>query len=791
MKYYILANGQGTRWNNYRGVPKQLIEIDGETLLHRAIRLLREEGVAREDIFICGKQTDPDAMTVLTKSPTKREVFEEVANLAQEPFVILYGDCYYTKACIHEVVTRPIKKYDEFFTIHPNPNTGCKWAEGYAHRCNDWEWWRDEMHAINTNAELIRTGKDWFIHWWLLGVRDERINSHPVECYDPDHDIYWCDETDDFDYPEDLETFCKVTGHKCTSDLPDHLTVVIPHYNTPELLKRQLDALAEQKIAYPETQILVIDDGSDCDMSWVNQYDVKLITKSNGGVSSARNLGLQHATGRYIAFCDADDLVKPDYLATNYKNMRDGYDYVLYPFENLGTGEIDCIKNELIGNWAVWAWCFNRRIIGAERFNESLAVAEDVDWLRRVIKKEQNGLRADRAIYCYDWNANPESLCKRFNRGDITVENKGNNYAINIRVRQAFNDIKDGHLITPNTLFTTTDEARATRICELNLGRIESITHGRQVDGGVIVFYDSPYIIGGIETALRAISSAFPNKNLVFIFRGFQKGAERQILAIGKRHTVLIDDDNKHYACDVALFMGHQNVNMILPRITARKYYQQLHTDYDNLTKMDKWRDFQLTIDPKINKVLSVSKRVKEGAKAKFGIDSVIVPNIMPERPNRLVFVCMSRGTAEKGLDRLLSFTQQLKAQGKDFVVFLCGGLVQADNYEQLKNEPNIVPIPASIYNESLYRAADYCIVTSYNEAYCYAAHEALSYGVPIIGYKGVEVLEELAKDGHGYIIGDTLTNEEIHKIFNEKPTFEPVKFGVAPIWHKVLGGKL
>lgn len=220
-KYYILANGEGTRWKNYKGVPKQLIEIDGETILHRMIRLLHNNDVKKENIFICGPFEDEGAMSIITKSPTKREVFEEIANLAQGPFVILYGDCYYTDICIYRVVHEPVKKYDEFFTTSSNPYTGCPWAEGYAHRCEDWEWWRDELHELNSNSEIIKAPKDWFLHWWLLGVKDERMNGFPVQCYDPDHDIHWLDETDDFDFPIDLDRFCKLTGHKCTNKEAD------------------------------------------------------------------------------------------------------------------------------------------------------------------------------------------------------------------------------------------------------------------------------------------------------------------------------------------------------------------------------------------------------------------------------------------------------------------------------------------------------------------------------------------------------------------------------------------
>ena len=51
MKYIIMADGKGTRWNNYHNIPKHLIEIGGETLLARTVRLLREND-ALADIVI-------------------------------------------------------------------------------------------------------------------------------------------------------------------------------------------------------------------------------------------------------------------------------------------------------------------------------------------------------------------------------------------------------------------------------------------------------------------------------------------------------------------------------------------------------------------------------------------------------------------------------------------------------------------------------------------------------------------------------------------------------------------
>ena len=426
MKYYILANGEGTRWHNYRGVPKQLIEIEGETILHRMIRLLREEGVAKKNIIICGKFEDDDATTKLTKSKTKREVFEEISNLAKGPFTILYGDCYYTKECIHEVVTRPIKKYDEFFTVYPNPNTGCSWPEGYAHRCEDWEWWRDTMHEINTNPDLIKTAKDWFIHWWLLGVRDERINTPPLECYDPDHDIAWMDQTDDFDYPEDLDKFCKTTGLKCTNAVrPDHLSIIIPVYNGAKTIGRVLDQLTRQKAEHPsDCEIIVIDDGSTDDTKFIVEHypSVKYYYQENKGVAAARNKGVSVSTGRYISFVDADDYVAQTYVRTIVNEMRKGYDYIAFCWQGGENNTVSFNFMKLLPHCAVWGYAFKYDMIASYPFDETLTVGEDWEWLQRLVQPGNTLKRGNvgEILYFYDWYINPDSLCKQYNRGDIT-----------------------------------------------------------------------------------------------------------------------------------------------------------------------------------------------------------------------------------------------------------------------------------------------------------------------------------------------------------------------------------
>lgn len=206
------------------------------------------------------------------------------------------------------------------------------------------------------------------------------------------------------------------------------LSIIIPYYDPKRVidgkLKKLLCGLKRQQEDYPETEIVLVADG--CSAEWI--FDIErprmniIAYKTNGGLSHARNVGLDSITGDFVSFVDADDGIEHDYLHTIYGIMRQGYDYALFPFIYETSGRVCSNRADLYGNFAVWAWCYNRRILVGKRFNEKLNVGEDIDWTPRVIKPEMNGYRSDKAIYRYDWDANPDSLSKQFNRGDIARE---------------------------------------------------------------------------------------------------------------------------------------------------------------------------------------------------------------------------------------------------------------------------------------------------------------------------------------------------------------------------------
>ncbi len=93
------------------------------------------------------------------------------------------------------------------------------------------------------------------------------------------------------------------------------ITVIIPAYNIEDLLGRCIESVVSQDYPKELLEIIVVDDGStDSTGRIADEYadkyqNVTALHKENGGSSSARNLGLKHATGEYIGFVDSDDFV--------------------------------------------------------------------------------------------------------------------------------------------------------------------------------------------------------------------------------------------------------------------------------------------------------------------------------------------------------------------------------------------------------------------------------------------------------------------------------------------------
>lgn len=111
------------------------------------------------------------------------------------------------------------------------------------------------------------------------------------------------------------------------------ISVIVPIYNVEKYLERSVGSLLGQ--TYRNLEIILVNDGSTdrsgamCDEFAAKDNRIKVIHKQNGGSSSARNLGIEAATGDYIGFCDSDDYTESDMYENLLSVMKQHEDAVI------------------------------------------------------------------------------------------------------------------------------------------------------------------------------------------------------------------------------------------------------------------------------------------------------------------------------------------------------------------------------------------------------------------------------------------------------------------------------
>lgn len=120
---------------------------------------------------------------------------------------------------------------------------------------------------------------------------------------------------------------------------PPQISIIIPVYNSENYLRECLDSITKQ--TFTDFEVLLINDGSTdksgiiCDEYAAKDSRFKVFHKENGGVSSARNLGLHNAKGEWITFVDSDDLIEEDALKNFILTNSDQIDFFLFGVKKL------------------------------------------------------------------------------------------------------------------------------------------------------------------------------------------------------------------------------------------------------------------------------------------------------------------------------------------------------------------------------------------------------------------------------------------------------------------------
>lgn len=196
------------------------------------------------------------------------------------------------------------------------------------------------------------------------------------------------------------------------------VSVIVPVYNAEEYIDRCVSSILCQE--EKNFEILLIDDGSTdgsgekCDDWSLKDARIRVFHKSNGGVSSARNMGLDNAKGRWIAFVDADDEVSPQFL-TIPEELSDS-DVILKSFiertsngdNSFGVKEDDYRERRQIMRWfvrrrnnALWDKLIRRDAIGELRFDSAVSIGEDLLFFASVLPRISRISTCDCGHYIY------------------------------------------------------------------------------------------------------------------------------------------------------------------------------------------------------------------------------------------------------------------------------------------------------------------------------------------------------------------------------------------------------
>ncbi len=202
------------------------------------------------------------------------------------------------------------------------------------------------------------------------------------------------------------------------------ISVIVPVYKVEKYLNKCVDSIINQ--TYKNLEIILVDDGSPdncgkiCDEYSKKDNRIKVIHKENGGLSSARNAGLEIATGDYIGFVDSDDWIEKsmysDMLNCAVKNNADVVRCGFFRHEN---ENIECVNGtqmeyildkeyrliELIDGGllegAAWNKLYKKYIFQDIRYDETIFRNEDSIATYYILKKAYNVVFIDKCEYNY------------------------------------------------------------------------------------------------------------------------------------------------------------------------------------------------------------------------------------------------------------------------------------------------------------------------------------------------------------------------------------------------------
>lgn len=188
MRIVIMADGKGTRWNNYLGIPKHLAQIDDEKIISRTVRLLDKICGGDREIIITSHDLRYEFEGSIRYEPINNhyEIDRFTEELITDDMIFLYGDTYYTEKALREIISVQTDsilffgdtdsivavkiKNSELFRKHKN-NVKDMYLSGSITECKGWQVYQSFTAQDMTKPPAI---KDKFV---VIRDRTQNINT--------------------------------------------------------------------------------------------------------------------------------------------------------------------------------------------------------------------------------------------------------------------------------------------------------------------------------------------------------------------------------------------------------------------------------------------------------------------------------------------------------------------------------------------------------------------------------------------------------------------------------------
>lgn len=224
----------------------------------------------------------------------------------------------------------------------------------------------------------------------------------------------------------------------------DLISIIVPVYKVEKYLRECIDSILSQ--TYENFELILVDDGSPdnsgkiCDEYAEKDKRIKVLHKENGGVSSARNLGLDNANGEYVTFIDSDDFVDKRYLEVLCTNLKENNadisvcrfskyineSFFLYQESFPNKSVIEHNTDDFFDFFARFfslkcyffgSACrclFKKSTIGETRFDKNIRISEDLLFTANVVFNSKNISFVNESLYFYRMdNASATSSYKK------------------------------------------------------------------------------------------------------------------------------------------------------------------------------------------------------------------------------------------------------------------------------------------------------------------------------------------------------------------------------------------